>query len=580
MIPHRTSYLIVLFCLVLDIAIPGYAQNTPYFETITYGQNPMYEANIYFKVLAIKGRQFLDVSSARQPNINFYNTTIFPEQGNQQLKIEFTKVEFAEDNHARKYSLQIALAKHQDAFLVAGNSTRYVLLDPNKNNKNTTASVLFDIPETGTKFISFLCNVIDDNDRIIGQGSIAKQLNILPPPKAEPVSEPPVQAVQTRQQQMTEDEFWQSIVNNNNIEDFEYYNLKYPNGKYNTQANEKILTIREDQAWSRTIQVNTLNEYRTFLARYPNSKYKREAQNKIAALSPSTPAKEPEVNEEDAYWKSVIEQDQVFAYKEYLSKYPKGKYAEAALQKIPLEILANRSSYDDLTYLVMIRYASPSMGLSTISIPDDTLTFQPTQPGIPSDATLPYAYVQWPEGEITINVVEQAPGLTSLRVQLGKRKKYELQFVDGIEMQNISLEADIPPLSIQNIENLNSPKDTVFFEIAGGVPSYFLRLVADGNNVTQGEIEQELLLDPGLGKYYINRTSLMESELPDGSYVVYILDSRKTDYQSWDDEAFIINEGKMNIKIWQILLPVLLIIILLIFLLNKRSKKNSGYGGA
>jgi len=577
---YRCKWLVLSkLLLALVSSFPGYTQPAGNYETVTYGQNPIYQADIYFNVLALKNRSFQDVSNTDQPEINFYDTRIFPDEGENQIRIDFLQVEFAEDVHARKYTLRIQAMNSDDAFLVAGYADNALLKDKNRHDDNTTATMLFDIAVHGSKTIRLSCDILDENNQVIGNGRIIRAFTLLPPPTSQPVSQP--QPVQSGQ--VTEDEFWSSIVNSNKVEDFEFYNLKYPNGKYRAEANDKILTIREEKAWIKADRVHTVQEYRLFISRYPNSTYKPEAQKRIASLSPQRPVEQTnEVDEEEAYWKTVTEIDQPSAYKDYLLRFTGGKYASQALQNIPAEILAKRSPYDELTFLVDVRYASQAMGISEIAIPSENLSYRPVESVIPADISTPYDYVRWPEGEVTINITAQdaASGYTSMQVQLGKRQKYNLQFIDGAEVQNISLEADIPPLNISSIQNLNTNQDTLLFDLQGGVPSYFLRLVKEGNNVTQDEMEQELTRDPATGQYYIMRSGLVDAGLPNGSYMMYILDSRKTDYISWDAEPLIIDKGTRDIKIWQIMLPILLIIIVFIFLLNKRSKKNNGYGGA
>ncbi len=577
---YRCKWLVLSkLLLALVCSIPGYTQSVDNYETVTYGQNPIYQADVYFNVMALKNRSFQDVSNANQPEINYYDTRIFPENGENQIRIDFMQVEFAEDVHARKYTLRIKPMNSDDAFLVAGYSNEIILKDKNRHNDNTTATMLFDMAGHGNKTIQLSCDILDENNQVIGNGRINKAFTLIPPPTTQPVAQP--QPAQSGQ--VTEDEFWSSIVHSSKVEDFEFYNLKYPSGKYREKANDKILTIREEKAWIRADQVHMVQEYRLFISRYPNSKYKPEAQKRIASLSPKQPVETAnEVDEEEAYWKTVTGIDQSGAYKDYLLRFPNGKYTAQALQNIPLEILAKRSPFDELTFLVDVRYASQTLGISNIEIPSENLSYQPVEPVIPADITTPYDYVQWPEGEVTIHITAQdaASGYTSMQVQLGKRQKYDFQFIDGTEVQNVSLEADIPPLKISGIENLNTSQDTLLFDLQGGVPSYFLRLVKEGNDVTQDEMEQELTRDPVTGQYYIMRSGLADAGLLNGSYMMYILDSRKTDYISWDEEPLIIDKGTWDIKIWQIMLPVLLIIIVFIFFLNKRSQKTNGYGGA
>lgn len=170
--------------------------------------------------------------------------------------------------------------------------------------------------------------------------------------------------------------------------EFEYYILKYPEGKYTNNCREYIDTLDyeaaknihtmesyktyleqqprgrfysmvyiviDDMAYDKVKGINTIKEYERYVKAYPNGQHKAEANAKIDELYYERAQKE---NFEDSYqdyisrfpagrfkldaleniemlvYRKALKDSSIIGINKYLDRYPNGKYVEAVKQKI------------------------------------------------------------------------------------------------------------------------------------------------------------------------------------------------------------------------------------------------------
>lgn len=108
---------------------------------------------------------------------------------------------------------------------------------------------------------------------------------------------------------------WALAQKKNNLEGFETYLERYPNGKYVNEARKSVGALKEDAIWNLVL----------------------EREEPIVALLPKMEetimAQKAEKEEEEINEQAQILQDYEEALKDYIFKYPEGKYKEDAIRK-------------------------------------------------------------------------------------------------------------------------------------------------------------------------------------------------------------------------------------------------------
>lgn len=132
-----------------------------------------------------------------------------------------------------------------------------------------------------------------------------------------------VSAYIIRNERKSKDEelaFWINTSDENTTLAYSKYLVRYPNGIFQKEAQNKILSLRhrEDSTWQSISQTNNTNHLYTFLSDYPNTPYKEYVRNRIDSLT----------------WINVSNENTAASYKMYLdnitiSQY-EGKYKQQA----------------------------------------------------------------------------------------------------------------------------------------------------------------------------------------------------------------------------------------------------------
>ena len=156
-----------------------------------------------------------------------------------------------------------------------------------------------------------------------------------------------------------EDIFWQSIINSQDIEDFQEYLNRYPNGSYVYLAEKKIKQFslmldkkREDEAWAKTqlnLSEKTLDE---FIGQFPNGVYFSEATAKLANLRLE---KQQKLDED--LWQKIKDSSRSQDFDVYIKQFSQGKYIALAKEKYQ-QYLANENEQKDETKWSVILHST------------------------------------------------------------------------------------------------------------------------------------------------------------------------------------------------------------------------------
>ncbi len=97
--------------------------------------------------------------------------------------------------------------------------------------------------------------------------------------------------------------------------------------QYNSHHEYKMLMKNEEDKvfWSTLLKQDNLKAYEEYLKRFPDGLYKNEAKEKIKKL---------ELKKEKTFWQRSCEQNTVFSYEEYLKVFPNGLFYEEAKKRI------------------------------------------------------------------------------------------------------------------------------------------------------------------------------------------------------------------------------------------------------
>lgn len=112
-----------------------------------------------------------------------------------------------------------------------------------------------------------------------------------------------------------------------------------------TITTNKEVIDPEAETWIAANNANTIAAYELYLKAYPNGKYATAANIKVLNLQQSGSVKpvttivntQPQadtIDAETAYWRTVEKNDLLGEYKKYLQIYPNGRFAEVARQKL------------------------------------------------------------------------------------------------------------------------------------------------------------------------------------------------------------------------------------------------------
>ena len=123
-----------------------------------------------------------------------------------------------------------------------------------------------------------------------------------------------------------EEEAWKSACIWNTSFGFASFMSNYPYSRYKEDAKTKLSICKESEAWVKAKTAYTITALNGFVQKYPRSIHISEAESIISGIR----ARE----EEDRNWNTANERNTKTSYKEYLARYPNGRYATIAKEKM------------------------------------------------------------------------------------------------------------------------------------------------------------------------------------------------------------------------------------------------------
>ena len=441
-------------------------------------------------------------------------------------------------------------------------------------------------------------------------------------------------------QQLSDEEMWQQAQKTNTESSYQMYVSRFPNGKYVQEAAEAVFIIRDNADWEQARKANTRKSYQDYLNKHPDGSHNKEAKRIVSRLgggsskstskvvtnnppknktadpvapdpapnpapkvveepkantskpvvepNPSTPTA-PSGDEEEKLWAQVKDLDTPDAYKLYLDSYPMGAYVDNALKNIPMEISYNRDNQRDTVFFLEVKYALAPIDISRVEIIQTESVYVPGQ----SMSDLEQAVsgqaeegvTKWPEGKLKAMVTPVYASYNSVEVSLGLPQTYKIFIKDAAgDQKNISIEGGMQPLRLQGVNGRMPEEDSVFMIIKGGQSPFFARFVKPGKEPEDFIHEEELNKYPEPNTWYMTKNNLVElGKVEGGSYNMYIVDSRKTEFEEYNYDVFF-KGGKDNLmEMAKGVLPFIgilfgIMILYLIFFRRKKRKSGPGYG--
>ena len=144
-------------------------------------------------------------------------------------------------------------------------------------------------------------------------------------------------------QSLKEEKDWQIALKRNRIFAYEQYLELHPSGKYSEEAGMRLEALEHDMAWSETLAENTVSAFLNYLETYENGKFREEAERRIQNLIAQkedlkTDGSPGETTNDDLAEETALElatnEDSVTAYNHFLKEFPNGKYREQVKKRI------------------------------------------------------------------------------------------------------------------------------------------------------------------------------------------------------------------------------------------------------
>lgn len=428
--------------------------------------------------------------------------------------------------------------------------------------------------------------------------------------------------------QQSDEEAWQVASSANTEAAYRAYTRQFPNGQHVLEAAKNIALLRDNADWEVAREGNTLASYQKYLDNHPDGLYKSQAQRMVNRFSPTSsrtsdvavtnpaprnnttsppanpdpapvsPPVTPKSNtpttnaatgdEEESTWNEIQSLGTADAFKLYLNQYPDGKYAQEALENIPMEISYSRDKMRDSIFFIEIKYGKAPVSLASAELTASGNTFTPgggedLSGGLmpPTDPSLFY----WPEGKLNGSFTQIQPGVTNVEVSLGLPQTYLLRFKDANEQtQQITIEGGMADLTLKGVNGRTPEEDTLYMIITGGTPPYYARFLNPGDELDEYICEVELTKYPEENAWYLAKGKLIaEQQIEGGSFNLYIMDNRKTEYEEYNYDIFFKGGSQFQFKTFLLLGGLFVGLFIAYMILRRLIRKNKapryGYKG-
>ncbi|MEM6802271.1 MAG: hypothetical protein AAF696_12760 [Bacteroidota bacterium] len=397
----------------------------------------------------------------------------------------------------------------------------------------------------------------------------------------------PIDIPLVHEQGESEDEFWKKTKSAHTVDAYRKYIIlseqgRY-SGKYAKEAARAISDIWDEDAWLRAKEQNTKLAYQEYLAVSSNGKYSKEARKRIgpspktrsAAVpkenltSAKTPGRKPPARKadkipkrearekekskqadanvsidvsqiplvyEDSVWRSSKDWDSETSYKDYLRKFPEGRYANEALHMFPIGISFMRGKDAPGRSSFSLAYAKNPVILAKLEvISNDKITqldaFEISKSIYKSENLQGDSVYSYSVREYGLNARIDMPGPLDSKVVImaNKANAYNVQFRDALgRTAEISIDAADDDFKLEYLSGYSADEDTLFFKIQGGQPRYTVQFFGLDRYI----VRHEAILNNDHGKsdtniWYLEKNLLKAEGDLEGEYYLSIFDDQK-----------------------------------------------------
>lgn len=112
---------------------------------------------------------------------------------------------------------------------------------------------------------------------------------------------------------------WNRIANSTDINDFEKFLKRYPDGNFYNMAHTYFLELKkQEKEWNEIKHLDNASLLREYISNNPSGKYVRQAKKVLDSL----------------LWSRAINDDKVSAYQQYMNELPEGEYFNQAKARV------------------------------------------------------------------------------------------------------------------------------------------------------------------------------------------------------------------------------------------------------
>ncbi len=149
---------------------------------------------------------------------------------------------------------------------------------------------------------------------------------------------------------------WEEAIRSNSVAAYLRYKSQYPEGAFVSEAVERILNLvrhqprtKANEAWEQDPDLepeeaaletatneDTVAAYNAFLKEFPQGKYARQVRQRIAQLEHKLAKQYRQLEEELLAWQYADEQDSLLSYRDFLRRFPQGRFAELARKRLEI----------------------------------------------------------------------------------------------------------------------------------------------------------------------------------------------------------------------------------------------------
>ncbi|MEO0469838.1 MAG: hypothetical protein AAF206_09480 [Bacteroidota bacterium] len=137
---------------------------------------------------------------------------------------------------------------------------------------------------------------------------------------------------------------WKAAQSQDSVQGYLQYKKAYPNGPYLPYALERITELirqaqeatddpQEERELEEAIQADSLEGYNAFLRAYPRSAHQDEVRERIHQLEKRLARQYEHMDAELQAWQHADKEDSLFAYREFLNRFPQGKFSSLARER-------------------------------------------------------------------------------------------------------------------------------------------------------------------------------------------------------------------------------------------------------